>query len=259
MRALVIAAVLLLAQLALAGDGGRRSGFVVQGPGDLVGKVVTQAGAPLGGIDVYVASRTGTRVVKTDPDGRFEVALRREQGPTYVYVRAVARVSGLLGVSTTVDGHEAVELYDVMPPPVKPRLLSAPNAIPAYSQQAIDTDAWAKAWLLLDVSATGTVTRVKLLTDPGHDLTAIAIRAAFDLRFAPARDLAGHPVPDLMLWSFEWPSYGWLSHHDLDHVRLPPEVASVPCLGSAPARSVYRNCAAPDMASALSRPWIGGE
>ena len=120
----------------------------------------------------------------------------------------------------------------------------------------IDAGVWTKAWLLLDVSAAGTVTRLKVLDDPGYDLTPTAIRAAFALTFDPARDRAGRPTSAWMLWSFEWPSYDWIREHDLPTTRLTSDVGTVPCRGSGPTRTVYRDCSTPDIAKATTQPWI---
>ena len=65
---------------------------------------------------------------------------------------------------------------------------------PPYSERAILSDAWTKAWLLLELDEAGTVTRIKFLNKPGYDLEQIAIAEAFKLRFSPALDGAKKPM-----------------------------------------------------------------
>jgi len=101
---------------------------------------------------------------------------------------------------------EVIEIHD---PPVKPKALNFnPRKTPPYSDAAVLSDAWTKAWMLLDVSERGDVTRVKFLKRPGFDLEKIAIKEAFKLKFSPARDGRGNPLRVYVVWPIEWPSAG---------------------------------------------------
>ncbi len=235
-------------------DDGLRSGFEVHGAGQLDGVVTGIAGDALARVDVHVAAAKGKRVVKTDARGRFHITL--DGGAAFVYVHATAHVSATLSTATRVDGNEVIELHDMMPPAVMPIPKSSTRTIPPYSDKAIDADAWTRAWLVLEVSEAGTVTRLKLIDDPGYDLRDTAIRAAFALRFEPARDRSRQPVRAWMLWTYEWPSRRWMREHDAPSVRLPSDVEAVPCRGSGPTHTTYRDCRMPDMSNAVTQPWI---
>src|SRR5262249_7296820 len=102
------------------------------------------------------------------------------------------------------------EIHEVLPPTQIARSKTPATAIPDYSDQARDSGVWTKAWLLLDVSDTGTVTRLKLLRQPGQGLNMTAIREGFKMRFEPARDRSNKAIPSLAVWGFEWPSYFWM-------------------------------------------------
>jgi hypothetical protein len=237
---------------AFANGTDRHSGFVTRGDGTLTGRVTDGDGKPLARVDVHVLSSTGAgHIVTTDAGGHYRVTLG--SGTWVVFVNADAQVGGQLG---TARG-DVSELYDTIPARTMPRPLSNPAAIPAYSDAAIARNAWARAWLLLDIDETGTVTRLKLLRAPGHDLDAIAIREGLALQFEPARDAADQPMRSLLLWSFEWPSYWWMVRlRRATPRRLPPEVATIPCRGSGPTSSLYRDCSRPDQRQILSAPWI---
>jgi len=162
---------------------------------------------------------------------------------------------------------EVIEIHD---PPIKPKPLNfKPNKAPPYSDAAILSDAWTKAWMLLDVSEAGQVTRVKFLNRPGYDLERIAISESFKLRFDPARDGRGNPVRVYVVWQIEWPSAWWLSDFVGTRSAMPPIVgfpprrldASVPCKGSGPMRleslhPAYKDCSKPDLSKASVEPWI---
>lgn len=126
---------------------------------------------------------------------------------------------------------------------------SRPAGAP-YSDRAILSNAWTRAWLLLDIDEIGRVRRFKYIKRPGHDLEKITAREAFKLRFEPARNRAGRPVGTWMIWLIEWPSYWWLVETFGTASRMPRWVMtdreggssgparslanSVPCAGSGP-------------------------
>ena len=132
---------------------------------------------------------------------------------------------------------------------------------PPYSEQAIMSDAWAKAWVLLDIDTRGVVTRVKLLKHPGYDLDQIAIEHALKMRFDPAEDTHGNPIPTQLVWSMEWPSYWRLVDMDEPPNRVPDSARYVPCSGSGPLHlgslhPTYRDCSPADLSKMASEPWV---
>ncbi len=131
---------------------------------------------------------------------------------------------------------------------------------PAYSDEAILSDAWTRAWLLLDIDARGAVTRFKFLKRPGYQLEDIAARQVLGLRFEPALDARGRPQRTWMVWLIEWPSYGWLIDRLGVASGMPPIVgfpprrmdAHVPCRGSGPMNlgsihPAYKDCSTPNL------------
>src|SRR5690606_21965732 len=144
--------------------------------------------------------------VTTDKEGRFKTDIDE---PTMVVVYGGAQVSGSTVTTERIAGAEAFDVQEVLPPAKLAKPLSDPSAIPDYTDAILDHNAWVRAWLLLEVSDTGIVSRVKLLDPPGYDLDAIAVREAFKLRFEPARDRADKPVLSHVVWKFEWPPTAW--------------------------------------------------
>jgi len=157
-------------------------------------------------------------------------------------------------------GDETIVIHDP-PPKVEPKPVKHYSRIaPPYSDYAIEHDRWARAWLMLDVDASGTVRRVKFLHHPGADLDAIALRQALGMKFEPARDAQDHPVSRMVLWTIEWPSYWWLVMVEGVTTGIPSAVNGVPCAGSGPLHMesmhrVYRDCSGPDFSSAATEVW----
>lgn len=151
------------------------------------------------------------------------------------------------------------------PPPPRPAVPARPTKnwgtiAPPYSDDAIEHDTWAKAWMLLDVDRAGVVSRFKFLAYPGHDLEPLAAGQIWKLRFQPARDATGRATRTWILWSIEWPSYWWVVARAGTVTRIPP-TWSVPCRGTGPMKlgsvhPVYRDCTEPDLAKAGTEPWI---
>jgi hypothetical protein len=165
---------------------------------------------------------------------------------------------------------EVIVLEGRAPPstPPKPTNFVRQKA-PPYSDRAILSDAWTKAWLLLEIDERGVVTRFKFLKRPGYDLDEIATSEAFRLRFKPARDGAGRPMRSTMLWEIEWPSAYWLTTFVGTRSAMPKIVgfpgrrqdAKVPCRGSGPlnlgsVRPTYKDCSKPDLTKIDSAPWV---
>jgi hypothetical protein len=144
-----------------------------------------------------------------------------------------------------------------------------PNKAPPYSDEAVLSDAWTRAWLLLDVDEIGKVRRIKFLQHPGYDLEKIAHDEAFKLTFEPARNRDGKPIRSWVVWDIEWPSAWWLSLMIGTRSAMPPIVGFpprrldwyIPCRGSGPlnlqmAHPVYRDCSRPDLSKAAKEKWI---
>ena len=232
------------------------SGFVTYASGELTGRVLDESGKPMAGIKVHAATAKGEQVVTTNKDGRYRVNLIGGTTTVFVRVRGAVRISGQTAVSSdAVPGEELVEIRELVPPAVMPKIQGDRDRIPEYSGLARDKGVWTRAWLLLDVTAAGTVQRVKLLHAPGYDLDAIAIRDAFALRFHPALDRSNKPVAAMVMWSFEWPSYFWMLDHKFTFNRLPREVGKVPCKGSGPGK-VLRDCTPSDVSRHEAFPWL---
>ncbi|HVK88874.1 MAG TPA: hypothetical protein VM513_32365 [Kofleriaceae bacterium] len=247
MHAIAIAALLAITTSAAIADG-----FVTRS-GQLSGRAVDGEGRALPNFNVHVMAANGVeRVLVTGPDGRFGPVAN--VGTVLVYVHGNATITGSTAVSRSGHKQEVIELSEIMPPAIRAKPVSDPTVVGEYSQDAIYHDAWTRAWLLLEISETGQVTRLKLLDAPGYDLDAIAIRDAFKLRFEPARNAANRSVRSLKLWTFEWPAFSFMKRLGARR-RLPPEVATISCRGTGPAHW-YRDCREPNLAKVLSEHWI---
>jgi hypothetical protein len=245
----------------------------------LTGRVVDLFDRPVEGANVHVITKGGgARVAKTDRDGRYRIELPDPGAYSVVFghdgVTAQRSVVVKAGAPAVADGvlelgdGEVIEILDA--PPVLPKPIRDPRRVVRYSDEAVLRDAWAKAWILLDVGATGQVSRIKLLKAPGYGLDKIAIEEAFKLRFEPARDRNGRAIATLVVWSLEWPSHGWLLAKARSAARLPreednqlgvPALQKAPCAGSGPlelhdVHAVYRDCSRPDLSKVNSLPWV---
>lgn len=254
---LVVMLVLLVPPGRAAADEGRVSGFTTNATGELSGHVKDNDGDPIVGVEVHITSAEGERVVKTDKDGRYKIDLGKAEGQKFVFVRQVARINGqALETSALETGEEVFEIREAEKPKVMPKPRSGTNVIPDYSDEARDKDVWARAWLLLEISSEGVVTRIKLLHAPGYGLDEIAMRAAGDLSFEPALSPSGRPVPALVVWTYEWPSYWWMIAHKYSPKVVPEEATSVPCAKEPSNRSRLRDCTQVDLSKEHELPWV---
>lgn len=237
-------------------------------------------GGPVESALVLVSGPRGLeRTLTTDRDGRYAAALA-PGAYIVVFAYGPSRTSGRVtvepGRGAVLDGSvdsiagEVIVIRDKIAPPVSPRPTNfEPRKAPPYSDRAILSDAWTKAWLLLDVDETGRVTRLKFLRRPGYDLEKIATKEAFRLRFDPARDREGKPMRAWVVWPIEWPSAWWLSLFVGTRSAMPPIVGFpprrmddyVPCRGSGPMNlgslhPTYKDCSKPDLSKASSEPWV---
>lgn len=158
----------------------------------------------------------------------------------------------LLAAAVPARADEIIEIHDHSRPPQD---APATHGLPPYSDAAIESNTWARAWLLLDIDANGFVTRLKLLGHPGHDLDPIAVDRAFATRFEPARDLNGHATRSQLVWGLEWPAWWWLHEHAGN--GWPRCRGSGPLqLGTMSASPVYRDCSEPDLTRIAYERWI---
>lgn len=257
-RSTILACAVLTALAApAAADDAELTGFVTYGAGELSGTVTSSDGKPLAGADVYIVPATGApQQVVTGKDGRYRATIRAGAAYTTVFVKGHVRIGGEISVPTMTAYGEAIEIHDTLPPAVMPKLVSKPWVIPAYSEQAKDKNAWAKAWLMLDIDERGTVTRLQLLRKPGLELDKAAIAEGWKLQFEPARDRVGRAVRTMVLWSFEWPAYWWMLEHKYRINQLPGEVAKVPCRGQGGTSAYFRDCSTPDLSKGFLEAWI---
>jgi hypothetical protein len=163
---------------------------------------------------------------------------------------------------------EIIEIHDPVVVPPK-QMNPTPRRAPPYSDEAVERDAWVRAWVLLDVSPDGVVAQFKFLNRPGYKLEPIVASEVFRLRFAPGLDRRGRPIHAFVIWGIEWVSAGWLTMFRMPRSMMPPTVrfpprskaAYVPCRGSGPLNleslyPVYRDCSTPDLSRAKCEPWV---
>jgi hypothetical protein len=169
-------------------------------------------------------------------------------------------------------GGEVIEIEGAPPPPkvkAKPKKRYLPRGeidniflrpAPKYSDEAILTDKWSVAWMLLDIDEKGKVTRVKFLKYPGNDLEDIAVETALKLKFDPAKGEDDKPMRSYIVWPIEWPSYWWLVIKTGLATGI-PDTSHIPCRGSGPlnmgsVHPTYRDCDGPEWDKANSEPWL---
>lgn len=226
------------------------NGFVTTAAGELRGTVTGADGKRVANAVVHIAPANGPRQqVRTDKQGAYRAQLGG--GETHVFIDGPGRVVG-----SVVSGEDVIEVRDVTPPAVNAKPKRKPNAIPAYTDAAIDADVWVRAWLMLHVDLRGVVTHVKVVNDPGYGLAEPAVRHAFGLTFEPALDRARRPTRSLVLWTYEWPAHSWMNGGNYSMSLLPDEVGMVPCRAPGRKRVLERDCSKPDVAAAAKRPWI---
>jgi hypothetical protein len=241
-------------------------------PTQIVGRVVDNTKKhPVVGATVTVGGFTAT----TDVNGLYHLnvpAGTYAVDVAYGLVHAWDAVTLEAGKDSTVDATLDIDLGEIIDVdskvvnPVAAKPIGDPDILPRYSDDAFFTNAWARAWLLLDIDEAGKVTRIKWLKRPGHDLDQIAIAQAFATRFTPARDNHNVPARSLRVHLVEWPSYDWVVSltgvltHRPERVGLPAvdPAIFVPCEGSGPwMDGIYRDCTpAPDPRKFVKAPWI---
>jgi len=261
------------------------------------GRVTDVLGRPVAAARVEVRPATGQpHQTTTDKDGRYRVTVTTAGTHRVVVAignaQTISSVIAQPGVTTLditsdldLEGGEVIRIEERQRPAVKPKLEPRSKPPLPYSEEAFERDAWARAWLLLDIDETGRVTRLKLLKTPGYRLEKICIDAAFELRFEPATDAAGRKMKTYLLWTMEWPSWGWLVRGNGVATRRPSgegethiftrdqltqptaflfSHSRAPCWGSGPLHldlqnTAYRDCSRPDLRLAETLPWITRE
>jgi hypothetical protein len=176
------------------------------------------------------------------------------------------------GDKTETRGSEVIEIDGAPPPPkvkAKPKKRYLPSGeldntflrvAPRYSDDAITSDTWSVAWMLLDIDEQGAVTRVKFLKYPGHDLEKIAIETAMKIPFEPAKDDDGKAQRSFVVFPIEWPSYWWLIIKTGLATGI-PDTSHIPCRGHGPlnmgsVHPTYRDCDPPEWDKANTEPWL---
>ncbi len=271
----------MIACLVLWSAGARADDTALEPRSQLMGRVSDAThGGPVEGAMVLIAGPRGLeRTVTTDAAGRY-AALVGSGTYRLIFVYGPSRTSGRVevvpGRAAVLDGKvdsvagEVIVIRDRIKPPVPPRATNfSPLKAPPYSDRAVLSDAWTRAWLLLDIDEQGKIRRYKFLKRPGYDLEQIAVGEIRKLRFEPARDASGRPMRSWLTWSIEWPSAWWLSMFVGTRSAMPKEVgfpprrqdAHVPCAGSGPLNlgsihPTYKDCSQPDLSKAPAVPWI---
>ena len=232
----------------------KMQGFVAPGTGELKGRVTDAQGNGVGNATVHIVTRHGDTTVKTKQDGTYAANVRDQA--TLLVVYGGAQISGSAVTSQVIGDLETIVLKDTVPPAKLAEPKTDPTIIPEYSDDMMDKNVWARAWLLLDVSETGAVSRVKLINPPGYGLDGIAVRDGFKLKFEPARDRTDKTVRTQVLWVFEWPAFWWMQENHYPRRKMPREAYRVPCYGTAPTRDVYRDCSSANLVKAITAKWI---
>ena len=252
-----------LVGVAAADDDGAVTGFEATGSGPLSGHAVDANGKPLASVEIHVVSKSGgEQIVRTDSDGHYTVELRGAATETsMIFVRGHrgAHLGGIVSDSKIVDGTDAIEIHETSPPAVVAKPVNRWIPILPYSKTAIAYDVWVRAWMTLDIDATGRVQDIRWIQRPGHDLDSIAVREAFALTFEPARDRAKRAIASQLVWVFEWPSHWWLDHQDehRDDTRMPANYIEVECQKPGERRRDRRDCSQADLRGSLGERWIG--
>jgi hypothetical protein len=135
-------------------------------------------------------------------------------------MRASLVLAAVLGSGAMASADETIHIDQKITPFRMPRLLSDPDLIPAYSDDAILGNAWVRAWVWLDIDARGIVQRVKFIKRPGYGLDQTAVEFALSREFAPAVNQFGHEVASIAYMPIEWPSHAWLVEKKYSAKRL---------------------------------------
>jgi len=211
--------------------------------------VVIVAPAPAAPVSVRTSAKGEYSTSDLAP-GRYAVTVA--YGDTHTSAEAIDVDGGVVRLDLRVNAQriETIVVREKLPPP--PKVEATPTeryerlTLP-YSSEAIDTDAWKVAWLLLAIDDMGAVTGVTFLHRPGIGLDEIASEQAFKLRFHPARDDEGRAVASHVLWKMEWLPY-WPGRVNVGYSKT----GDIPCANSGRPLDLgafypsYRDCSEPD-------------
>jgi len=216
----------------------------------------------------------------TVPAGAYKVLFAYGHTQQLVSIELLAGRGGTLDAKLNSASGETIVVRDPVKPKRMPKAKNyAPSKAPPYSDAAVTSDTWTRAWLLLDIDQNGNVVRFKWLKRPGFDLEKIAEAEVWKIKFDPALDADGKPMRVQALWKFEWPAVGWLNMmNDATRSYSPSGVtaiqgdkasdfrahhpfAYVPCSGESTANldsyyPITRDCSTPDLAKADTEQWI---
>jgi hypothetical protein len=265
----------------------------------LVGHVSDLLGRPVPNVRVHVLTKSDHQIVRTDKDGNYQAFIDGNEdvsvvvgaGKEHTFRKGTVKEDSTnrLDFEVQIAEGEIIYIFDSKPFTVAPDLSEdEARRVPPYSDEAFERDAWAKAWLLLDIDEKGQVLRVKLVKRPGFGLDEIAVKHAMKLHFKPALDENGKPMRTQLFWALEWPSWGWMIDHYGTALRMPPEsyainpfvvdfdggtvselaltentFTHVRCAGTGPLNlderhPVYRDCSKPNANKVPFLPWLDG-
>jgi hypothetical protein len=243
------------------------AGVASAGPSQIIGKLVDNHQRPLEAATVTVGDQRVTstfagvyRLLVPGP-GTYKVSIDYADS----HVEREVNVDGplaTLDATIAVDSESTIVIHDKRELGVSPERSDDPNWShqPEYTDEAVLSDRWAKAWLLLDIDDTGHVSRLKLLNDPGMGLGDVAVREGFKMTFHPARDTKDHAMATLIVVPIEWPSYTWLIQRWGTASHFFNRMEYMECRGHGPLmmESIdiqYRDCTEADLANAPLKKW----
>ncbi len=249
----------------------------------LSGRVLdSKRGTPVENATVLVAGKAGVqRTILTDARGHYATDVA-PGSYVLVFIYGTARSSGhvdlVAGTPKRLDGRvdstegEVIEIRERFRPPVPAKATNFNRRkAPPYSDRAVLSNAWTRAWFLLDIDARGNITRMKWLKRPGYDLEDIAVNQVKKLTFDPARNSKGQAIRSYIVWGVEWPSAWWLQQIHGTRAGMPHEVWGwpprreddyVPCkdagkpLHMGSFAKAYKDCSKPDLSVAARERWF---
>lgn len=212
------------------------------GTGSVEGTVFdATSGRPLAGVQVVV---DGARTT-TDARGEFLLG-EMTLGTHDVVFRDASGNSVTQSVDVSVDspqrldiavsfGVEEIRVLEKAPaPPATQPILRRGSTTVAplpRTDELIDTNRAAVAWLMATVDAEGSVADARVMKAP-RGLDAVAVAEAKTLRFSPAMDAEGKPTLSHVVVKVQWEPY-WS--------RLMNETSSAPCQGEGPLNLALNN------------------
>src|SRR5207344_2122260 len=124
-------------------------------PTQLVGQVADAKHVPIEGVTV----QAGTQITHTNANGVYRLAVTPgnyaisfDYGNLHVAGSASVAdgQTAIADAKLDVDLGEVIHVHDKVVTPVGPKPVKDDGILPPYSAAAITSDAWSRAWLLLD-------------------------------------------------------------------------------------------------------------